>query len=122
MPKIRLSRRKRRSLHEVSILMDEFHSSGMTAAQFARRMGVSVATVYQWRRRVREKASAQTAGASSFPSMVRIIPTADEAEALPGEPKPDSGVSVVLPSGLLCRVEPGFHEPTLLRVVQLLAY
>lgn len=122
MPKNRSAPRKRRSLHEIATLMEEFRASKMSVAQFARRIGVSVPSVYQWKRRLREELAPQRSGAPSFASMVRIIPTADPAAPFPGEGKRDAGVSLVFCSGLVCRVESDFHEQTLLRLLQLLSH
>ena len=121
MPKSRFTPLKRRNLHEIASLLDEFDSSKMSVAEFAELVGVSVATVYQWKRRLRESPGFQAANAPSSQSMVRVIATAEPATAFAPPPKRDSGVSFVLASGLICRVEQGFHEETLMRLVQLLA-
>jgi DNA-binding transcriptional regulator YiaG len=116
MPKSRTSHRKRRSLEEIRVLMDRLDGSGMPVAQFATRIGVSVPTVYQWRHRLRE------AGAEGAPTMVRIVPLAGLASVSPvSAATHDGGIAIILPGGLVCRVDPGFHGETLLRLVEILA-
>ena len=85
----------------------------MSVAQFAIEVGVSVAPVYEWQRRVRQQTQVTPAQA-----MVRVIPTAPSVSA--AAPCNGSGVSVVLSNGLVCQVEAGFDDETLIRLVKLL--
>jgi transposase-like protein len=99
--------------------MEEFNGANLPVAEIARRVGVSVPTIYQWKRRLGLEGTRSAHEESG--QMVRVIaanwPTAT-VKALPGAP---GTVSLVFASGLVCRVEPDFDERTLLRLVNLLA-
>lgn len=98
--------------------MEEFNGANLPATEIARRVGVSVPTIYQWKRRLGVETTTTTREESG--PMVRVIatnwPTATVA-ALPGA---QGTISLVFASGLVCRVEPDFDERTLLRLVNLL--
>lgn len=95
--------------------MDEFQQSGMSVAAFARRIGVSAPTVYNWKRQVCADSP------SPVPqSMVRVIPSRGTTAAFPAPTTGDAGISIILPGGLACRIEPHFDEQTLRRLLDLL--
>jgi len=92
-------------MHQVVAMVDEFHRSGLSVAAFTARTGVSVPTVYHWKRLVGERRGFPAAGAPVPSARGRVV-----AAASPAPTVGDAGVSIVLPGGLACRVEPGFHE------------
>ena len=48
------SRQTRRSRAEVGALVKEFHESGLSRAQFAKKRGIPISTVHSWLRRRRK--------------------------------------------------------------------
>jgi hypothetical protein len=117
MPKSR-SIRKRRSLAQIAAIMGKFEGCNLSSAEIARRVGVSVPTVYQWKRRL--EFDGNTADQAHRGSMVRVVAANWPPVAPAPAPVASGSISLVLGSGLLCRVDPGFDEQTLLRVVKLL--
>ena len=100
--------------------MDEFQQSGMSVAAFARRIGVSAPTVYNWKRRLEQRRVCADSPSPVPQSMVRIIPSRGTAAAFPVPTTGDAGISIILPGGLACRIEPHFDEQTLRRLLDLL--
>jgi len=101
--------------------MDEFRQSGMPVAAFARRIGVSAPTVYNWKRRLEQRPVCADSPLPVPQSMVRIISSGGTAAAIPAPSAADAGISIILPGGLACRIEPHFDEQTLKRLLHLLS-
>ena len=81
-------------------LVDEQAGSGLSIAEFCRRNDVSQASFYQWRKKLRESASAREA----FVPVSILTAT---------------GVSVELPGGAVVRLPPG-DERSLAQIISLL--
>ena len=107
---MRKIRRKRRDLQEIKTLIDELEATDLSAADLARREGVSVGSVYQWKRKVRENLDA---GDPIEMILSEAIPVDDCAGTILR-----SGVTLALGNGIDCKIEPGFHGETLLRVIE----
>jgi Mn-dependent DtxR family transcriptional regulator len=113
--------RKRRDFGEIVTLMDEFRQSGLSVAAFARRIGVSAPTVYNWKRQLAQRQHCTDSPPPVPQSMVRVIPSGAPAAALPVPITADAGISIILPGGLACRIEPHFDGETLRRLLRLLS-
>lgn len=105
---------KKRSVSEITQLIEDLNASGLTVAQFAAQIGVSVATIYNWKR----KAQPHGSPASPVPTPVQLIPHTGSSLF---EPSTTSGLLLQLPGQVKCRIEPGFDENTLQRLVATLA-
>jgi hypothetical protein len=99
--------------------MDELRQSGMSVATFAKRIGVSAPTVYNWKRRLGRRQVCADLPSPVPQSMVRVIPSGETA-AFPSPSTADAGISIILPGGLACRIESHFDEQTLTRLLRLL--
>ena len=108
---MRKIRRKRRSLQEITTLISELERTDLSATDLARREGVAVGSVYQWKRKVRE--SLNEAGQ---PIEV-ILPGPVLDSSLSVATASPSGLTLVL-GGIDCKIEPGFDEGTLLRLIE----
>ena len=106
---MRKNRRKRRSLQEIKILIGELEATDLSAADLAWREGVSVEAVYQWKRKVRE-----------------IHEVGEPIEMILSEPVQNdplsattnhSGLTLTFGNWINCKIDPGFHAETLLRVI-----
>ena len=87
-------------------------SSGLSMAEFADEIGVSVATLYQWKRRLSPDDHAEFETPRSL-GLVEV--------SLPGRPQTESGPVVVrLSSGRYLEVPRRFDDDDLIRLVQLL--
>ncbi len=103
-----------RSIHtpsEQSRIVSRWRRSGMSAADFAPSVGVSVPTLYLWRRRT---VAGGERGAMQ-PTFVEIAPRSE-----PSAPS-GSGLELLLPRGLVLRIGPGFDAESLRRLVDCLA-
>lgn len=110
---MRKIRRKRRSIEEIRTLIGELETRDMSASDLARREGVAVGSVYQWKRKVREGVSEGLEAGEP----IEMIPT----EPVPTDsafPTGRSGLTLALGKGIECRIDRGFDADTLLRVVE----
>ena len=96
-------RRKERNPQEIKALVAELDSSVLTAAELAKREGVTVGAVYQWKNKVRTLPvePIEIVGASEFLS----------------NPRQSSGIRLEIES-IRCEVDPNFDQQTLIRVVE----
>jgi transposase len=88
--------------------LERFPASGMSTAEFCAAEGVSVASFYQWKRRL-------TAADRSLPcqdSGPRLLPARLHDQGAP--------IELVLPGGTIVRVAAGADETALRSVLQLL--
>lgn len=88
--------------------LERFQRSGLTVAAFCRREGVSVASLYAWKRRLRDGTSHLTPAAPRLVP-VRLVP-----------PPASTPVELVLPSGWLLRFPPGCDPAWLRQLLDLL--
>lgn len=91
-------------------ILGQWHHSGLTAPDFAIACGVSVATLYKWRR-------------EAAPAFVEIVdpPSVRGGDAGAGPAPGWEVIELSLPCGAAIRVAPGFDAATLRRVVEALA-
>ena len=94
---------------EARALLEEHEGSGMTLAAFARDRGVKPWTLYNARARARRKQ--QRATEQSF-AAVTVIAAGEQSAP---------SIEMVLPSGLVLRVQDGFDEVTLRRLLGVVA-
>ena len=85
-------------------IVDRFHSSGLSVAQFSKKYRISAQSLYQWRRKLLPQtetaATASKKDAEFLP--VRIIPAVAMDQTLAS--KPDAGlVQIRTPRGYLIR-------------------
>jgi transposase len=73
-----------------------FERSGLSAAAFCAHEGVSTASFYTWRQRLRQPPAGRTAAPAD--GVARLVPV---------RLLPDAPVEVVLPGGLVLRLTPG---------------
>ncbi len=97
----RSTRRVRRTPEQVAQIVREFHESGLTRAEFAKRVGVHPTTVGYWLR----DHPAETRKPELIP--VRLKQGGPEVSI-------GAGIEVIVRDDLRIRVEPGFHRETLL--------
>jgi transposase-like protein len=106
--------RKRRSLSEIAKLIKQLNDSGVTVAEFAVREGVSPASVYRWKRLLRNRGQTQP---QKIP--VRIVPKLES-----GAPRlalaEDSGIRLHLPNGIRCSLSQNFDRRALARLLETL--
>ncbi|NJN44956.1 MAG: hypothetical protein HC806_09715 [Anaerolineae bacterium] len=107
---MRKNRRKRRSLQEIKILIDELESTGLSGADLARREGVSVGAVYLWKRKVRE--------IHEIGEPIEMI-LSDPAQNVPLQAATNhSGLTLTFGNWIGCKIDPGFDAETLLHVIE----
>jgi transposase-like protein len=98
-------------------LIGRQRSSGRSIAAFCRETGVSVASFYEWKRKLRQqKPSARPSGKRTSFAPVQIMPaqTASSMDL-------DGRVEVILPEGVVLRIAAGCEERTLQVVWTVLA-
>ena len=104
-------RRRNRTPEEIRTIVEQFEKSGLTKSAFANRIDVHVSVLNRWIQRRRMENPRQSAECALVP--VRVESRAlGLAEAC--------GLEVVLGNGRLIRVNPGFSEEALGRVVSVL--
>lgn len=91
-------------------ILGQWKRSGLSSHEFARRAGVSHATLYKWRR--------EFAAPSAF---VEVVPGNASAASEPDEAGLDPAIQIMLPGGVVVQVGPGVDEGLLRRVVRALA-
>ncbi len=91
--------------------VEAWKASGLTAAVFARRLGVARATLFGWQWAIRRRDRGPAAAAPPFVG-VRLV------DRLHARPVP---FDVVLPGKRVVRVRSGFDEAELLRLLVALA-
>lgn len=106
--------RNRRSLSEIAKLIDQLKNSGRTVAEFAARQGVSPASVYRWKRLVRDRGQTQPQN-----TPVRIVPKLESGELLLAS-RQESGIRLQLPNGIECSLSRDFDERALARLLETL--
>ena len=99
--------RRRRSRAEADQLLTEFEVSGLTAVEFCRQKGLSLATLARYRKR---QADASAAPASHWLTV----------EVSGGGAARDSGLVLALPSSRRIEVGHGFDAPTLVQLLGVL--
>lgn len=77
--------------------LDRFDKTGVTVAQFCQQERCSLASFYQWRRKLRGKKSTRSTGPTFVP--VKISDTADLSLS------PQATVSLDLPGGVRLKIE-----------------
>jgi hypothetical protein len=82
-------------------VLEEVAASGLSLREFAARANLSAQRLYRWRRQLQSSPAAT-------PPFVEIRPTGS------------AGIEVLLRSGHVLRVGPGFDEETVLRLVRAL--
>jgi transposase-like protein len=80
--------------------IDRFEKAGLNVAQFCTAEGVSPASFYQWRSRLRSEASANRSLTGFLP--VKLLSHSHEP---PSRPQPTTVMSVELPGGVRVRFE-----------------
>jgi len=100
--------RKQRSPADIERLVNAYHTSGLTQRAFARRRGLSPATLSYWLRRGKSKGKTR-----SMPSEPTLVPVeVVDAPAGVGEP-----FEIVLANDRIVRVVPSFDEGALRRLL-----
>ena len=94
--------------------------SGLSVSAFCRREGFSPNSFYRWRRLLAEGDGANGAAKhlSDPPRENVFVPVSVVGQAPAGFS--DASIEMVLPSGVLLRVRPGFDSATLIRLVAIL--
>lgn len=90
-------------------LLAEQEASGLSVASFARQREVAAWTLYDWRRRLRERARRERAGKASF-IQVKVRP----------EWRAPSTIQVEVRAGVRVHVPVGFDEGELRRLLGVL--
>lgn len=75
-------KRQRRNAQGWASVLARFAASGLSAAAFCRREGISAASFYQWRTRLEPRDGAESAPAKSAAGFIRLG-TLQAAEPLP---------------------------------------
>lgn len=104
-------------------LVRQWRRSGLTAAEFAEAVGVSIRTLARWRREVESpRASANPRAAfvelvaiPPAPAAARSISAGDAADCVPATP-----ISLRFGDGFELRLPPGFDADSLRRAVEVL--
>lgn len=109
---MRKNRRKRRSLQEIKTLIGELEATDLSAADLAWREGVSVEAIYQWKRKVRESLDVGEPIEMILPKPLQNDPRSATTN--------HSGLTLTFGfgKGIDCKIDPGFHAETLLRVIE----
>lgn len=110
-------RRRRRRL------VRQWRRSGLTAAEFAEAVGVSVRTISRWRREAESpqrppsprSAFVELVAAPAVPSVIHGFAAAPSAAGTPATP-----ISLRLGEGFELRLQPGFDADSLRRAVEVL--
>ena len=103
----------RRSIGQWKTLIERYERGSVTQARFCAREGVATSTFQYWRRRLREAAAgAATPGGSGRLIAVQVREEPPRAA--------DTGLRLVLPSGVGIDVRADFDAATLRRVVAVL--
>lgn len=99
--------RKKRNLQEIAALVGELEASNLNVTGLAKREGVSVGAVYQWKKRVQQRCP------QPVEPIELVGPTNNELLA----PLTTSGITLTL-NEIECRVQPNFDQETLIRVIE----
>ena len=96
--------------------VERWQDSGLSAKEFATEIGVTAQSLMLWKWKLRhaevdlaKPARKQDEG----PKFLQLVAAGDA-------PMTQGPLELLLPSGITLRLHPGFHEPTLLRLVDLL--
>jgi transposase len=92
-------------------MLRQWHSSGLSVGDFCAERELAVATFYAWRRTIAQR----DAEAVRFVP-VRVVPDEQPART----PHGAAGLELLLPSGRLVRIGPGFDADTLQRLLVVL--
>lgn len=92
--------------------LTRFAGSGLSAAQFCAREGVSLPSFYSWKRRLAAGAAGAAGRRAAAASGPRLVPV-----RLAG---PGSAVELVLPGGAVLRLMPGCDLPFVRALVEAL--
>jgi transposase len=92
-------------------MLRRWHSSGLSVRAFCEEHGLAVPSFYAWRRTLAQRDSA----VSFVP--VQVLPEPEPRTTAAGPP---SSLELVLGTGRVLRVAPGFDGPTLRRLLALL--
>lgn len=103
-------RQLRRSAAAILELVEEFHASGLTQAEFCRRRGVVLTTLNRYLNKHR-KASPASGG---------LVAVEVDARRRFGEYEAEGALAVVLPKGRRIAIGVGFDAATLARIVAVL--
>jgi transposase-like protein len=103
-------RRRIRPPEEIRTIVEEFEKSGLTRTAFAKRIDVHVSVLSRWIARQRTE--------KRQPSKTALVPV--RVEPRPVDLASPYGLEVVLTNGRLVRINPGFNEEALGRVVSVL--
>ena len=101
--RVRDERKERQWRHWIG----EWQASGLSARAFCERRGLTVASLYAWRRVLRRRAAENAA----------FVPVQVVADAVPAQA---SALEVVLADGRTVRVAPGFDVATLRQLLAVL--
>lgn len=96
---------RRRTPAEIAIMIAQFHTSGLSRREFARRHDVSVGSLARWLQR--------QPSAPNTPKFVRVVPAA--------APTPPSWFELALPDGRRLRIPAGCDESALRSLLGVLA-
>jgi hypothetical protein len=99
--------------------LERWEGSGLGPGEFAEREGVPVSTLYRWARRLALGPVKRGRGRPRTrvqPSVLPVVVTPDAAPLLGSAPL----LEVLLRSGEVVRVPPGFDDDTFVRVVRAL--
>lgn len=94
-------------------ILAQWRRSGLSAAGFAPSAGVSLWTLYSWRRQ--ERPTELDEISSSPPAFVELV-----ADASPSSPVPDPSLTVELPRGITLRTGRDVDPASLRRLVDAL--
>ena len=97
--------------------LKEQAASGLSIAEFAAELGVSAATLYQWRRRLADAVDGSVATESSAPELIEVV--LGGSQRVPRGPSPAS-LTVRLPGSREIEIPSGFDAEALQRVVRAL--
>jgi transposase-like protein len=98
---------------EAQEVLEAYEESGLTVAEFARLHGLGPQRLRGWKKRRAEEVSP---AAAFVPVHVAAPPSREAREVAPGT----ASMEVVLARGRRIRVEPGFEEEALARLVRAL--
>jgi hypothetical protein len=90
-------------------MMRQWRSSGLSVRDFCADRQLSEPSFYAWRRTIARRDA----------EAVRFVPVAVVPETLPGREPPGAGLELVLGTGRVVRISPGFDGPTLQRLLAL---
>ena len=105
-------------------MIEEFSKSDCSLVSFCSQKGISRVTFHHWRQRLKENPPQGSGRDPKFLPVHVVTPERSqekEGSSFKSSPEESSDFTLHLGGHLRLKIEPGFHGPTLRRIVQVLS-